>query len=118
MDVCVVVDYYHKYFFLIDCVMNNFVDVVVAVFFIVVHVLVETSHVNSQSHSMCSSETDIAKAMIVQKGGKVTLQPVAQLRLAVHHIVQNYYGMLSGVLFLFISFSLFFLQESSLPLTP
>ena len=89
--------------------MNNFVDVVVVVFVMVVHVIVKTSHANGQSHSMWSSETDIAKAMVIQKGGKVTLQPVAQLRLAVHHIVQNYYGMLSGILFLFIrvSFSLF-----------
>ena len=63
--------------------MNNFVDVVVVVFVIVVHVLVKTSHANGQSHSMCSSETNIAKAMVVQKGGKVTLQSVAQLRLPV-----------------------------------
>ena len=50
---------------------------------------------------------NITKARVVKKGGKVALQPVAQLRLVVHLIVQGYY-MQWGVLFLFIS-SFFFI---------
>ena len=70
--------------------MNNFVAKVVVLFVIVVHVLVKTSHADGQSHLVYSSETNITKARVVKKGGKVTLQPVAELRLAVHLIVQDY----------------------------